>query len=136
MRRARTRPLELYCSGHVLCDVLSVLSPGVSPFFYTIARKPPRDQRIQSKDPTGLTSESINIHTTIRIILNVVQVHLSRILLFQEDSHFRGSILLSLMYCPSLDDKRKKKTCLKLKVSEARDLPLMDNGRTNPYAAL
>ena len=56
--------------------------------------------------------------------------------LFQEDSHFRGSILLGLMYCPSPDDKKKKKTCLKLKVVEARDLPLMDNNRTNPYAAL
>ncbi|XP_063677519.1 synaptotagmin-like protein 5 isoform X10 [Bolinopsis microptera] len=53
-----------------------------------------------------------------------------------EDSHFRGSILLGLMYCPSPDDKKKKKTCLKLKVVEARDLPLMDNNRTNPYAAL
>eukprot|EP00116_Pleurobrachia_bachei_P010247 sb/3470509/ len=54
----------------------------------------------------------------------------------QEDSHFRGSILLGLMYCPSPDDKKKRKTAIKLKVMEARDLPAMENGRTNPYAAI
>lgn len=54
-----------------------------------------------------------------------------------EDSHFRGSILLGLMYCPAADEgKKKKKTSIKLKVQEARDLPPMDNGKTNPYAAL